>query len=199
MALEVDYVPWATGGGANVYAPDVYQALGILETGVEPGLADPQAANTTWRLASMVAAAVANFISQQLGVAILDDGNLTTLIANFTAAVAVASNVKPGRIVTSSVALNMLSADYAIGLNRSVGVAAQVVNLPTVANGLQVNQEFRVDDLGSNFAQYPVAWTVPAGHSLPGGLADWPLNVNGGSWIAHYYGSSIWGIARCAA
>lgn len=192
---EVDYVAWATGGGANVYTPAVYQALAVLATGVEPGLADPQQANTTWRLASMTSAALANFISQQLGIAILDDGNLTNLIANLTSAVSTASNIKPGRIVTSSATLNMLATDYAIGYNRTAGVAAGICNLPTPT----LNQEFRIADLAGNFANpTAVTLTPPGGHSIAG-LATWPLTVNRGVWIAHYYGSSIWDIARCAS
>ena len=196
MALEVDYVPWATGAGANVYSPSVYQALADLATGVEPGLADPQQANTTWRLASMISAAVANYISNTLGISVLDDGNLSALVANLTSAISTGSTIKPGRIVTSSATLNMLYTDYAIGLQRSVGAAAQTVNLPTT--NLAVNQEFRVDDLQGNFQADPITLVPPAGHNIAG-LATWPLNINRGSWIPHYYGSSTWGIARCAS
>jgi hypothetical protein len=193
MTLEVDYVAWATGVGANVYTPAVYQALAILGSGVEPGLADPQAANTTWRLASMTSAALANFISQQLGINVLDDGNLTNLIANLSSAISSGSAVKPGRIVTSSALLNMVSTDYAIGFQRTVGVAAQVVNLPTT--GLVVGQEFRLDDLEGNFNADPITLTPPGGHNIAG-EATWVLNVNRGSWIPHYYGSSTWGIIK---
>lgn len=195
--MSNDYAfPWAIGGGANVYSPAVYQALSILATGVEPGLADPQQANTTWRLASMVQAAVTQFIVNQLGISLVDDGNLTTLTANFASAISVQSNIKPGRIVTASTTLNMLASDYAIGFNRTAGVAAMICNLPGTP---QVNQEFRLADLAGNFANpTAVTLTPPGGHSIAG-LATWPLTVNRGVWITHYYGSSIWDIARCAS
>jgi hypothetical protein len=194
--MSNDYgFPWAVGGGANVYTPAVYQALTILATGVEPGLADPQQANTTWRLASMVAGAVTQFITAQLGISLVDDGNLTNLTTNFTNAVSTASNVKPGRIVTSSSTLNMLATDYAIGFNRTAGVAAMVCNLPGTPT---LNQEFRLADLAGNFNADPVTLTPPGGHSIAG-AATWPLNVNRGVWITHYYGSSIWDLARCAS
>lgn len=192
---EVDYVAWATGIGANVYSPAVYQALSVLSTGVEPGLADPQQANTTWRLASMTSAALANYISQQLGIAILDDGNLTNLIANLTSAISIGAQTKTGRIVTSSATLNMLATDYAIGLNRTAGVAAMVANLPGTP---AVNQEFLLQDLQGNFNANPVTLTPPGGHNIAG-LATYPLSVNRGSWFVHYYGSSTWGIGRCAS
>lgn len=191
---EVDYVPWATGGGANVYVAAVYQALATLATGVEPGLADPQQANTTWRLASMTSAALANYISQQLGIAVLDDGNLTTLTANLTSAVGVGATVRPGRLVSSSATLNMLSTDYGIAFDRTAGLAAMVANLPTT--GLQVNQEFRLDDVEGNFHAFPVTLTPPAGHNIAG-EATWVLNVNRGCWMPKYYGSNTWGIAKC--
>lgn len=192
MANEVDYVPWAIGGSANVYNAATYQALPTLSTGVEPGLADSKAANTTWRLASMMSSAVANFISQQLNISVLDDGNLTNLISEFTSAVAVGSASKPGRIVTSSATLNMLTSDYAIGLNRTTGLAAMTINLPS---GAAVNQEFAVFDLARNVSptQYPATIVPPAGHSIAG-LASVQLNVNGGCVILHYFGSNIWGV-----
>jgi hypothetical protein len=194
--MSNDYgFPWATGGGANVYSPAVYQALAILATGVEPGLADPQQANTTWRLASMVQAAVTQFIVNQLGISLTDDGNLTTLTANFASAISVQSNIKPGRIVTASTTLNMVASDYAIGFNRTAGVAAMIVNLPATP---AVNQEFRLGDLAGNFNADPITLTPPAGHSIAG-AATWVMNVNRGVWIPHYYGSSIWDIARCAS
>jgi hypothetical protein len=143
----------------------------------------------------MTSAALANFISQQLGIAILDDGNLTNLIANLTSAVSTASNTKPGRIVTSSATLNMLATDYAIGFNRTAGVAQLVCNLPGTPT---LNQEFRIDDLAGNFNADNVILTPPGGHSIAG-AANWPLSVDRGSWNVHYYGSSIWGIARCAS
>ena len=129
------------------------------------------------------------------GIAVLDDGNLSNLVTNLGAAISVGSVVKPGRVVTSSAELDMVGSDYAIGLQRTVAVADQVVKLPPTP---QVNQEFRLDDLSGNFAQYPVTWTPPVGHNIAGN-ANWGCNVNRGSWIAHYYGSNTWGISRCAS
>jgi hypothetical protein len=188
--MAVDYVPFATGGGANVYAPATYQGLAVVGTGVQPGLADPQLANTTWRLASMIAAAVANYIAQQLGISVLDDGNLTNLINNFTSAVALGSKTSPSRIVSSSANFNALVTDYAIGMNRTAGIAITTITLPTPA----VGQEFRIDDLAGNFNGFPVTLALPAGHSFPENQATAPLNVNRQSVIVHYYGSSLWGL-----
>src|SRR6266550_6868865 len=85
----VDYIPNSTGGGASVMSQPNY--VTNAPTGVVPGLADPTFQNKTVRQSSMVAAAVANFISATLGIDVLDDGNLTTLVANLTAALQVAA------------------------------------------------------------------------------------------------------------
>ncbi len=191
MALEVDYVPFATGDGANVYEPSVYQALSVVSTGVEPGIADPQLYNTTARLASMTSAALANYISETLGIDVLDDGNLSNLITELSEAVSLGSRVSPGRIVTSSGAVTVSAvSDYAIGLNRTTDVAATPVNLPSAA---ATNQEFRVDDLSRNANAYNISINAPEGDSICG-LASFVIAVNGGGCVVHYYGSSIWGV-----
>jgi len=187
---EVDYIPFAIGGGANVYTPATYQALAVVATGVEPGLADPQLANTTWRLASMPTAALAQFISNTLGIAILDDGNLSGLVTNLTNAISVGSQVTPSRTVTSSATLNVLLTDYAIALARVAGVAAMVANLPS---GAGVGQRFKLADVVGNFQADPVTVTPPAGHNIAG-LATILLNVNRRSAIFQYHGSNTWSV-----
>lgn len=88
MALEVDYLPIANGAGANVESQSQYVtdlgAGGSLVNGYQSGLAKSTQVNKTLRQASMIAAAVANVIANQLQVNVLDDGNLSTLIANLT-------------------------------------------------------------------------------------------------------------------
>lgn len=87
MALEVDYLPVAISGTANVdpqssFAGSPYQLNGFVD-----GIASPQQANKIWRQCSMGAATVAGFVSGILGINVLDDGNLPGLLANFVAAI----------------------------------------------------------------------------------------------------------------
>ena len=187
--MSVDYIPFATGGGANVYAPATYQALAVVGTGVQPGIADPQLANTTWRLASMVTAAVANYIANQLGISVLDDGNLTNLVNNLASAISVGSKVTAGRIVTSSANLNALVTDYAIGMNRNVSPTATTITFPVAT----VNQEFRVSDLSRNTDNFPITLALPGGHSFSGSRATFVMNIPGQDRVIHFYGSNIWG------
>lgn len=188
MALEVDYVPFATGGGANVYSPATYQALAIITTGVEPGLADPQLANTTWRLASMVTAAIANFISNILGISVLDDGNLSNLVSEFTSAISAGSQASPTRTITSSANFNILATDGTVAMARVAGVAATTGTLPLTAG---LGQKFTVGDVVGNAQAFPVSVAAPAGHNIAG-LAEVVINVNRRSIEVQYVGSSTW-------
>lgn len=190
MANEVDYVPFATGGGANVYAPATYQALAVVQTGVEPGLADPQLANTTWRLASMISAAVATFVSNVLNINVLDDGNLSNLVANFTAAVGTGGQVSPTRTITSSANFNILTTDGAIAMARVAGVAPTTGTLPS---GAVAGQKFRIADVVGNFQANPFTIAAPAGHNIAG-LASIVVNVNKKTVEVEYHGNSTWSI-----
>ena len=89
---QVDYLPVAISGGANVdsqadFANSSYQLNGFVN-----GMADPAEANKIWRQSSMMAAALANYISNALNVDVLDDGNLSLLITNLGNALATAAS-----------------------------------------------------------------------------------------------------------
>jgi hypothetical protein len=87
----VDYKPFANGVGANVETQAQFLAdlgaSGSLQTGYVLGIAKSVQFNKVARQASMMSAALANFISNTLGTDVLDDGNLATLITALTNAV----------------------------------------------------------------------------------------------------------------
>lgn len=91
MPPTVDYQPIANGGSANVETQAQYlidlAGGGSLQNGYQAGLAKSVQVNKTLRQLSMVSAAVANFIANQLGINVLDDGNLANLITILTAAI----------------------------------------------------------------------------------------------------------------
>lgn len=91
MTLIVDYLPIANLGGANVETQAQYVidlgSGGVLQNGYQAGLAKSNQVNKTLRQTSMVAAAVATVISNTLNVNVLDDGNLSALVANLTSAI----------------------------------------------------------------------------------------------------------------
>jgi hypothetical protein len=92
MPLEVDYLPVATGVGNNADTQANFAGAAYQTTGVTAGIILSKWMSKMWRQSSMIGAAIANFISATLNINVLDDGNLTTLIANFTAAVKAAAS-----------------------------------------------------------------------------------------------------------
>lgn len=100
MSLEVDYLPVAAAGGANVDSQANFVGSGYQLDGFTVGTANPQQANKIWRQASMMAAAVANFIANTLNINVLDDGNIANLITNFTNAVTAACRNAMNVVVT---------------------------------------------------------------------------------------------------
>lgn len=118
MTNTVDYLPIANGGSANVESQAQYlidlASGGSLVNGYLAGLAKSNQMNKTWRQSSMMTAALANFISSELAIDVLDDGNLTTLIANLTLAIKASSSVVVGsaRNLTGSAAGSTVTASW---------------------------------------------------------------------------------------
>lgn len=187
----VDYLPFATGGGANVETQAAYASDSTTGTGFLAGLAQSLKLNKVWRQASMAAACVATFISNELNINVLDDGNLATLVANFTAAIELAagSAVHPARVYSASGPVVVLLTDYAVGLNIS---ASEVVNLPTgPANG----QEFVFEDVAGNFAPGLTATITPPAGTTIAGLATYIMNEARQSITVRYYATgTVWGV-----
>jgi hypothetical protein len=88
----VDYLPVATGGGADVDTQAEFAGSGYQQNGFVVGIAQPSQANKVWRQSSMIASAIATAISELLNIDILDDGNLANLVANFKAALATSAS-----------------------------------------------------------------------------------------------------------
>ena len=86
MTAQNDFVPFATGAGANTLTPSAFRALtAIVGQGVQAGVARSDVANTVWRQASFVSAMIGEFI-KDAGYDALDDGDLGALETNFIAA-----------------------------------------------------------------------------------------------------------------
>lgn len=82
-----DIKAFAAAGGANVLTQAEYLALAALSTGFTSGKASAKEVNKAIRQATLVAAALAQFISDQGGVDVLDDGNVSGLAAKILTAV----------------------------------------------------------------------------------------------------------------
>jgi hypothetical protein len=77
---RIDFLPIATGGGATVDTQAAFVGSNYQVNGFQNGLALPNQFNKAWRQGSVMSAALATFISDQLDVDVLDDGNLPNLI-----------------------------------------------------------------------------------------------------------------------
>jgi hypothetical protein len=187
----VDYLPVATGGSANVISQATFAAAPWVGTGFQSGLAQSNQANKVWRQSSMVAAMIANFISQANNQNVLDDGNLSNLIAAFEEAIQqIAVGAAPSRIVTSSANFSLLLTDFNVGLNRTVAPAATSIQVPT---GAAIGQRFEIDDLAATASQYNITILPPAGHTFAG-RNSYVVNVDRRGVRIKYYGSSIWAL-----
>lgn len=87
-----EYLPVATGGGANVDSQAAFNGAGYQTNGFSAGIARSAQMNKIWRQASMVAAALTQTVADITGINIADDGVLATLITNLKKALRGGSN-----------------------------------------------------------------------------------------------------------
>jgi len=124
MTTTVDYKPVAIGGAANVETQAAFAGdTAILNNGFTAGTALSAKVNKILRQSSMSAAALATFISNALNADVLDDGNLSGLVAQLTSAIttiATGSVATPGYFSADSgsanagiVTLSPVPANYA--------------------------------------------------------------------------------------
>lgn len=100
MSHTVDYLPVATAVGNNADSQANFAGSGYQLHGFVNGVAQPYQANKLWRQTSMLAAAFANFISNELNIDILDDGDINALITNLTNAIMQAARNAGNTIVS---------------------------------------------------------------------------------------------------
>lgn len=145
MTTGSDYLPFATGGSANVINQATYAGASFVGTGFSAGTALSSQLNKVWRQSSMVAAALTNYISTQTGNYIADDGNLSGLITNL------ASAMNTGKVLsfnTRTGAVTLTSGDVTTALgytpvNKAGDTLTGKLNLPaasTAAASLNVVQ-----------------------------------------------------------
>jgi hypothetical protein len=82
-----NFLPFAGGAGANVMIQADYAALAARTTGFVSGTANSAQLNKVWRQSSLIAAAVAQVISDNANVDVLDDGTIATIVTNLKKAV----------------------------------------------------------------------------------------------------------------
>jgi hypothetical protein len=186
-----DFLTFGTAAGANVEDQASYAAAGWRGSGFLSGLAQSIQLNKVWRQAAFVASSLAQFISNTLGADVLDNGDQAAFITQLGQALSIAAGARGAREVTQSVDPVTLLTDYAIGFNRTAGVADTPVALPAGAvNG----QSFKYSDLAGNFNAHPITVTPPAGTTIAG-QAHWVCNEDFGAWEFRFFSAgNIWSV-----
>lgn len=85
-----DFLPFATVGSPNVISQADYLAAAFRTAGFAAGVAESDQLNKVWRQSSVMSAVLAQFISDQAGVDVLDNADLATIIANLKLAISAA-------------------------------------------------------------------------------------------------------------
>ena len=88
MTTQVDFVPFAASGGANVESQTAYLADStVLADGFVEGVAVSTKFNKVWRQATIMASVIANYMSTITGSNVIDDGTTSTIIATLAQAI----------------------------------------------------------------------------------------------------------------
>ncbi|HGM4958859.1 TPA: hypothetical protein ACKPZ6_002399 [Serratia liquefaciens] len=74
-----DFKPFAIGEFSNVISQQDYEALPAVGAGFNAGIARSEQLNKVWRQSSVMASVLGNFIAEQSGDDVLDNGNLDNL------------------------------------------------------------------------------------------------------------------------
>jgi hypothetical protein len=81
-----DFLPFAIGGGANVEPQSTYASDSLRTNGNQPGIAVSAFNNKALRQANAIASQFAQYIANTTGQNVVDDGNMTNLLAQLTTA-----------------------------------------------------------------------------------------------------------------
>ncbi|SPD47491.1 hypothetical protein [Cupriavidus neocaledonicus] len=91
-----DFLVFGGGAGANVITQVTYSGLAARTAGFSSGVAQSAQLNKVWRQSSIMAAVLAQFISDQTGQDVLDDGTTAAILANLKKSM-------PGRLLRTTV------------------------------------------------------------------------------------------------
>lgn len=81
------FLPFATDEDANVMSQADYTALAARQAGFQAGVASSQQLNKTWRQASIISTAIAQFICDNQAEDVLDNGEIPTLVTQLESAI----------------------------------------------------------------------------------------------------------------
>lgn len=186
MALEQDFLPFATGAGANVLTQSAYAALAALSTGYQSGVANSAQLNKTWRQSSIAAAILAQFIVNNSGQPAIDDGTTATLLTNLATAVSVCARQNP--VLTDTGTANAYAVANAAAFTAYPTVSGLVIDV-SIAHTNTSAATLNVDGLGTK-PIYGLGLQALQGGELPAnGVASLmyvvapSVNSGNGAWV----------------
>uniref|UniRef100_C6BBR1 Uncharacterized protein n=2 Tax=Pseudomonadota TaxID=1224 RepID=C6BBR1_RALP1 len=148
MALQNDFLPFATGGSANVLTQAQYAALisSVIANGFSSGVAQSAQLNKVWRQSSIMAAVLAQLINSNAGQPAVDDGTTATLLANLTTAISVIARQNP--VLTDTGTANAYVVSNAAPLTAYPTVSGLTIDV-SIANTNTGASTLNVDGLGT--------------------------------------------------
>ncbi|MFJ7312507.1 hypothetical protein ACIQVE_07000, partial [Pseudomonas sp. NPDC098747] len=91
-----DFLPFAINSTANVMSQADYAALAARVSGFSSGTARSEQLNKAWRQSSVIAAVLAQFIANNSGNDVLDDGDVDAILADLQLAIEAVAAVAAG-------------------------------------------------------------------------------------------------------
>lgn len=147
-----DFLPFATGSGANVMSQADWAALAQRLSGFQSGVAQSAQLNKAWRQSSIMAAVIGQFIADITGKDVIDDGTTATILADLKAAVSAQSvgivgaarNARmsvPTASATATFTADEVLVESASGSTYRLANFNKTVNLATIgAGGMNTGQ-----------------------------------------------------------
>lgn len=86
-----EFLPFGTAANANVLPNADYQALPARSAGFNSGVAKSEELNTVWRQASVMSSALGQFMADNTGNDVLDNGDVPALVSQLSGAISLFS------------------------------------------------------------------------------------------------------------
>lgn len=176
MAVN-QFVPWATGAGANTISATDFAGLEARQQGFQSGNASSSQFNTAWRQATSMSAAMGQLIAENGGVDALDNGNVAALLTGLRLAVS-------GLASQASFVNDTSTTPGLIVASRTPRVTAYVPGLPIqvkLSQPIPGPTNINVDGLGPVAIKRAGGGQLAQGDFLVGDIL--PLIFDGSSFI----------------
>lgn len=181
--MSNEFLPFGTGGGANVIDQATYAALAARSTGFQAGVAKSNELNKTWRQSAFMAAMLGQFIDTRSTGDALDNGDLNAMVQLFEEALrAINAGTLRTVVLTAASGTWVAPADVSV-VNRVIGIGGG----GSGGNSNTTNSRASGGGGGGAFERFNVPvtpggsypWTRGAGGAVNGSGAGFSGNAGG--------------------